>query len=145
MLHTLTRSQQNSQTDSKRIGRGGKRGKTSGRGGKGQTARAGASMRPEMRDIIKRLPKLRGYKFNSIRVKPLGINLSKIDKNFDAGETVNPVTLYEKGLVSYKELRTLPVKVLSFGTLTKKLTFEGLEVSQKAKDAIIAASGIITE
>ena len=52
------------QTDSKRFGRGGKRGKTSGRGCKGQTARAGANMRPEMRDIIKRLPKLRGQTTN---------------------------------------------------------------------------------
>ncbi len=39
------------------IGRGGKRGKTSGRGHKGQNARAGTSKRPEMRDIIKKLPK----------------------------------------------------------------------------------------
>ncbi|MFM7087908.1 MAG: hypothetical protein ACKOW9_00010 [Candidatus Paceibacterota bacterium] len=47
------------------IGRGGKHAKTSGRGGKGQTARAGNKRRPELRDIIKKLPKLRGYRFNS--------------------------------------------------------------------------------
>ncbi len=47
------------------IGRGGKHAKTSGRGGKGQTARAGNKRRPELRDIIKKLPKLRGYNFNS--------------------------------------------------------------------------------
>ena len=60
----------------KRIGRGGKRGKTSGRGTKGQKARAGNSMRPEMRDIIKKLPKLRGHgknralTVNNERVRP---------------------------------------------------------------------------
>jgi large subunit ribosomal protein L15 len=42
------------------VGRGGKRGKTSGRGGKGQTARAGHKIRPEIRDLIKKLPKRRG-------------------------------------------------------------------------------------
>lgn len=49
------------------MGRGGKRGKTAGRGGKGQTARAGNKRRPELRDIIKRLPKNRGYHFKSIQ------------------------------------------------------------------------------
>jgi large subunit ribosomal protein L15 len=49
------------------VGRGGKRGKTSGRGGKGQTARAGHKIRPEMRDLIKKLPKLRGHGINRAR------------------------------------------------------------------------------
>ena len=42
-----------------RVGRGGKRGKTSGRGTKGQNARAGHKKRPEMRDLIKKIPKQR--------------------------------------------------------------------------------------
>ena len=49
------------------MGRGGKHAKTSGRGGKGQTARAGNKRRPELRDIIKKLPKNRGYQFKSVR------------------------------------------------------------------------------
>jgi ribosomal protein L15 len=55
------------------VGRGGKRGKTSGRGGKGQTARAGNKRRPEIRDFIKRIPKLRGrgkQGLRSIQNKP---------------------------------------------------------------------------
>ena len=64
-LHTLTRTKSNA--TSRRVGRGGKRGKTSGRGGKGQTARAGNKRRPELRDIIKKLPKNRGYQFKSIQ------------------------------------------------------------------------------
>ncbi|MCL4405157.1 MAG: hypothetical protein M1361_00055 [Patescibacteria group bacterium] len=44
----------------KRVGRGGKRGTFSGRGTKGQRARAGHKIRPAERDFIQRLPKLRG-------------------------------------------------------------------------------------
>jgi large subunit ribosomal protein L15 len=49
------------------VGRGGKRGKTSGHGHKGQSSRAGHKIRPEMRDIIKKLPKLRGHGKNRSR------------------------------------------------------------------------------
>ena len=54
-IHTLKRNTSNKKA--RQVGRGGKRGKTSGRGGKGQTARAGNKRRPELRDIIKKLPK----------------------------------------------------------------------------------------
>ena len=64
-LHELKRKTKN--RDEKLVGRGKKRGKTSGRGGKGQTARAGNKRRPELRDIIKKLPKNRGYRFKSIQ------------------------------------------------------------------------------
>jgi len=47
---------------SKRIGRGGKKGTYSGRGMKGQKSRAGARMQPLVRELIKRYPKLRGYR-----------------------------------------------------------------------------------
>jgi large subunit ribosomal protein L15 len=46
--------------DKKRIGRGGKRGTFCGRGSKGQKSRAGHRIRPAERDLILRLPKLRG-------------------------------------------------------------------------------------
>lgn len=62
-IHHLKREHKNKKD--RIVGRGGKHAKTSGRGGKGQTARAGNKRRPELRDIIKKLPKLRGYKFNS--------------------------------------------------------------------------------
>jgi len=63
-IHNLKRAHKNKKD--RIVGRGGKRGKTAGRGGKGQTARAGNKRRPELRDIIKRLPKNRGYRFKSI-------------------------------------------------------------------------------
>ena len=49
---------------SKRVGRGGKRGTYCGKGIKGQKSRAGAKIRPELRDLVKKIPKVRGYKFN---------------------------------------------------------------------------------
>lgn len=49
----------------KRVGRGGKRGTYSGRGQKGQKSRAGRRLKPVIREIIKRYPKLRGYKFKA--------------------------------------------------------------------------------
>jgi large subunit ribosomal protein L15 len=52
---------------SAQVGRGGKRGKTSGKGTKGQNARAGRKKRPELRDFIKRIPKLRGRGVNSLK------------------------------------------------------------------------------
>ena len=53
--------------ETKRLGRSGNRGKTSGRGTKGQNARAGRKKRPELRDIIKRVPKLRGRGKSSLK------------------------------------------------------------------------------
>ncbi|MBP9711718.1 MAG: hypothetical protein KBD55_01650 [Candidatus Pacebacteria bacterium] len=64
-IHELKRQHKNKKD--RIVGRGGKHAKTSGRGGKGQTARAGNKRRPELRDIIKKLPKNRGYMFNSVR------------------------------------------------------------------------------
>lgn len=64
-IHELKRKNKNKRD--RLVGRGGKHAKTSGRGGKGQTARAGNKRRPELRDIIKKLPKNRGYQFKSIR------------------------------------------------------------------------------
>ena len=77
-FHNLKRKTPNKK--SRQVGRGGTRGKTSGRGTKGQNARAGRKKRPEMRDIIKRFPKLRGRGVNqlkSIQVKLKGEALKK--------------------------------------------------------------------
>lgn len=52
---------------SQSVGRGGKRGKTAGRGTKGQNARAGRKKRPDLREVIKRFPKLRGRGKNSLK------------------------------------------------------------------------------
>src|SRR5690348_6766814 len=100
------------------VGRGGKRGKTSGRGGKGQTARAGNKRRPELRDFIKRIPKLRGRGVSphkSIETKPFIINLSVIDALSKDGMVISPKTLIEMKAVSTYEGRIPAVKILSDG------------------------------
>lgn len=131
----------------RRIGRGGKRGKTSGRGGKGQTARAGNSTRPEMRDFIKKLPKLRGHgknrarTVNNERVKATPVNLNVLEKHFAVGDTVSPKTLVAAKLISTLSKKAPIVKILATGTLTKMVTVEGCEVSAAAKVAIEAVGG----
>lgn len=84
------------------VARGGKRGKTAGRGGKGQSARAGNKRRPEWRDIIKRIPKLRGRGKNSnkpFQERPVVVNISSLEANFVANDAVTPTILVEKGIV----------------------------------------------
>ena len=133
----------------KRIGRGGKRGKMSGRGHKGQTARAGNSTRPEMREQIKKLPKLRGHgvnraaTVNSERVRPVVVNVSALEAAFEAGSEVNPKTLAASGIISTRRKRAPLVKILGTGELNKKLTVTGCEVSASAKEKIEKAGGAV--
>ncbi len=135
----------------KRIGRGGKRGKTSGRGGKGQTARTGNSTRPEMRDFIKKLPKLRGHgknrarTVNSERVLAVAVNLAKLESNFVAGDTVSPKTLVAKGVVTSVSQKAPLIKILATGEITKKLKIEGCQLSATAKAKIEKAGGSIVK
>jgi large subunit ribosomal protein L15 len=135
----------------KRIGRGGKRGKTSGRGGKGQTARTGNSTRPEMRDFIKKLPKLRGHgvnrsrTVNNERVKPTVVNLAKLEAAFAAGDVVSPKTLVTAQVISTLSKRAPKVKILATGEITKKLMIENCEVSDAAKAKIEQAGGSVAK
>lgn len=135
----------------KRIGQGGKRGKTSGRGGKGQTARTGNSTRPEMRDIIKKLPKLRGHgknradSVNNEQVPVMPINLSVIEANFKPDSVVSPRSLVDLKLVNTRRKRVPVVKILGTGTLTIKVTIEGCMVSASAEAKVIAAGGKVVK
>ncbi|PJE57591.1 MAG: 50S ribosomal protein L15 [Candidatus Portnoybacteria bacterium CG10_big_fil_rev_8_21_14_0_10_38_18] len=120
------------QKEKKRVGRGGKHGTYSGRGIKGQKARAGRKLRPEIRDFIKKIPKKRGYRFKSIKPKPEIINLIDLEKHFNDGDIVNPQTLLEKGLISRIKGRTPEVKILGVGELKKKLKIENCKMSKSA-------------
>jgi len=137
-IHEIKRKNINKK--SVQIGRGGKRGKTSGRGMKGQTARAGHKDRPVLRDQIKKLPKRRGYGKNRARTvndsRPVfkAVFLSTIDKVFSAGEVVNPSSLVEKGIVKKKYGRAPLIKIVSNGDIKKKVSFEKIAFTQKAKD-----------
>ncbi len=119
-----------------KVGRGGKRGKTSGKGHKGQKARAGNSGRPEIRDMIKKLPKLRGYKFNPIKDSAIPVNLSVLDKNFKNGEKVTPKTLISKGIVNQKNGKIPVIKILGTGEITKKISISGCKVSKTAEEKL---------
>lgn len=128
------------------VGRGGKRGKTSGRGGKGQTARAGNKRRPELRDFIKRIPKLRGRGKNSnktIETKPVGVNLDAIEAVFKAGDSVTAQTLMEKRLITTFNGKVPVVKILAGGDFSKKFSFSGVKFSKEAKVKIEKAGGSI--
>jgi len=132
----------------KRVGRGGKRGKTSGKGHKGQAARAGNSSRPEMREIIKKLPKLRGHGINrartvnSERVLPVVVNVSALE-GLAAGFVVTPKSLVTAGIIETVKKRAPKVKILGNGDLSKKLTVEDCQVSGTAKEKIEAAGGSV--
>ena len=100
-----------------------------------------------MRDILKKLPKLRGHGKNRARTvrakrheyEP--INLSTLEAAFDAGDTVNPETLYKRGLIHARGGKVAYVKILGTGTLTKKLSISNCSASDAAKAAVEAAGG----
>lgn len=142
--HELKRKTPNKKA--KKVGRGGLRGKTSGRGHKGQKQHGGHGIRAEIRDQIKKLPKLRGRGKNSnksIQTKPSTFNLSVIEANFSAGETVSVATLIEKKLLKGAAARKAGVKILGNGDFSKKLTFEGCTVSKTAEEKINKAGGSV--
>lgn len=117
----------------RRIGRGGKRGTTSGRGTKGLGARAGGKYRPAEREILKKMPKLRGYKFKSFWVQPAVVNLAIIEEKFKSGDTVSPETLLKAGLISKIKGKTPKVKILGQGELKKKLNFKDVIFSKSVQ------------
>jgi large subunit ribosomal protein L15 len=140
-IHEIKREHPNK--PKKLVGRGGTRGKTAGRGTKGQKARAGHSIRPAMRDIIKKLPKLRGYKNKAFRVKPTVVNLREINIVATDGLILNPVVLAELGLVKMSAGRIPKVKILALGDLDKKITISGCEFSTAVKEKVEKAGGTI--
>lgn len=127
---------------SRLVGRGGTRGKTSGRGGKGQTARAGNKRRPELRDIIKKLPKMRGYRTRSFEKKPLPVNVDALNV-FESGVTITKALLLENKIIK-KQGGVIPaVKILGKGELNKKLIITECLVSDTARAKIEKAGGEI--
>jgi large subunit ribosomal protein L15 len=141
--HNLKRKTENMKKI--QVGRGGKRGKTSGRGTKGQKARAGHKIRPEIRDMIKRLPKLRGRGVNSnksIQKDAVPLNLSMF-ASFKANEIVSPKTIVDKGILSTVHGRYPRVKILSLGEVSVALRVRDCEVSAGAKAKIEQAGGKI--
>lgn len=123
----------------KRVGRGGKRGTTSGKGQKGQKSRAGHRIRPASRDLLIRIPKLRGFKNKPLQNKAVGVSLDKILGKIK-GNTIDLKALVEAGLVRKAEKR---VKILDKGELDRPLEVKGIEVSAAVSKKIEAAGGSI--
>ncbi len=142
MLHSLKKTTENKKA--KLVGRGGTRGKTSGRGTKGQKARAGHKIRPHIRDIIKKYPKLRGRGKNinkTFVIAPATVNVGLLQKKFETSEAVTPSTLFAKGLITRSKGVLPHVKILASGELSKKLEVFDCEVSASAKAKIEKAGG----
>ena len=141
-IHELKRKTPNRK--SKTVGRGGKYARTGGRGQKGQNSRAGHKKRPEIRDMIKKIPKMRGRGVNSnksIQVEALPVSIDTINTHFKNGDVVSPDTLLEKGLISKFNGKMLPVKILSGKALDKKVTIKNCTVSATAVALIEKAGG----
>jgi large subunit ribosomal protein L15 len=143
-MNLLQRTTKNKKA--KTVGRGSKRGKTSGRGTKGQKARAGHKIRPQLRDTIKKLPKLRGRGKNinkAFRIKATPINIAAIAKYFVAADAITPSVLFEKGLIRRVGGKLPKVKILAGGEIDYAVMVYDCEVSPAAKAKIEKAGGTI--
>lgn len=156
-MHLSTLKAKHTRKHSKRVGRGGKRGTTSGAGTKGQKSRAGASVRSGFRGGDNRMwqlfPKQRGagkkpgnksphrkHRFFVIkRYKPWEINLRALNI-FKDGDIISASALAAKNLVPEGITN---IKLLASGTLKRKLTVEGLMLSASAKQKIEQAGGTV--
>ena len=124
-----------------RVGRGeASKGKTAGRGTKGQKARyqVKAGFDGGQMPLHMRTPKLRGFK-NPFRTEYQVVNVAKLAELYPEGGIVTVADLVEKGAVR----RNQPVKVLGNGDLQVKLTVQVDKVSGSAEQKIVAAGGEI--
>ena len=130
-----------SNTAKTRVGRGeGSKGKTAGRGTKGQKARyqVKAGFEGGQMPLHMRTPKLRGFK-NPFRVEYQVVNLDKLAELYPAGGDVTVGDLVAKGAVRKNE----KVKVLGTGDISVKLTVSVDKVSGSAEQKIVAAGGTV--
>jgi large subunit ribosomal protein L15 len=127
----------------KRVGRGGKRGTYSGKGLEGQKSRAGRKMVPPIRQLIKKYPKLRGYRFKSRKQKIAVVNLKDLEKNFNKGDLISPQALLDKKLICRIKGRLPEVKILGMGKLTKTFKIKGCQASKSAQEKIKKLKGTI--
>lgn len=135
-LHALITSHR----PKKRVGRGGKRGTYSGRGQKGQRSRAGRKIRPALRDVIKKLPKKRGYRMQSPRRKVSQISLGFLNTRFADGMVITPKLLRKSGI---KTRHSTSMKILARGTLTKRFLVKGIAASKTAHERIVGRGGAV--
>jgi large subunit ribosomal protein L15 len=126
----------------KRVGRGQGTGQgvQAGRGHKGAKSRSGFKFKRGFEGgqmpLHRRIPK-RGF-HNLFRTEYAVVNLDMLAERFDAGTTITPALLVEKGLINNARR---PIKVLARGDIAKKLTVQAHKFSGKAAEKIAAAGG----
>ena len=137
-------ARKNRQRSKVRVGRGyGSRlgGHVAGRGMKGQKSRSGHKSMVMFEGgnvpFYRRMPKYRGFKRPN-KIEYVAINVSVLDELFDDGATVSLETIKKTGRIPK---RAQYVKILGFGDIKKKLTVDGLLISQSAKEKIEKAGG----
>ncbi len=128
----------------KRVGRGGSRGGTSGRGHKGQNARSGGGVRPGFEGgqmpLYRRLPK-RGFTNARFKAVVKAINLEQLNAVALETETISKELLLEKGIVKVKKNQKFLLKILGNGSIEKPVTVVANLFSQTARKAIEDAGG----
>ena len=129
----------------RRVGRGqgSGRGSTAGKGNKGQKSRSGGKtyvgFEGGQMPLYRRLAR-RGFSNHPFKQEWEIVNLGEIEKRFEASETVDPASLFKKGLIK----KNTPVKILANGDFTKKLSFKVAATSVSAKEKIEKAGGELT-
>jgi len=124
----------------KRVGRGGSRGGTSGKGSKGQNARSGGGVRLSFEGgqtpLSRRLPK-RGFSNSLFATKIDIVTLRQIEAFSNDGDVITKALLIEKRLLK----KGWMLKILATGILTKKVTIEANAFSNGATEAITRVGG----
>jgi large subunit ribosomal protein L15 len=131
----------------KRVGRGGKRGGTSGKGHKGQKARTGGESKIRVgfeggqMPLYRRLPK-RGFNNARFQDESVMINLDALERSFNDGDTVTKELLIARRIIkASKSKGSFVLKILGNGELNKKLTIIADAFSASAKKAIEGIGG----
>lgn len=143
-MQTHTIKPKNSNQPKNRVGRGGKKGTYSGKGVKGQLSRSGKSLQPIIREVIKRYPKLKGYRVTSKGVDKVVLNVSDLQGSFNDKDVVSPEVLVERNIVRTVKGKMPKIKILGNGDLKKAVQVQGCEVSVSAKEKIEKAGGSVS-
>lgn len=133
----------------KRLGRGpgSGQGKTAGRGHKGQKSRSGYSRRVGFEGgqmpLQRRLPK-RGFT-NIFKKEWVEVNVSTLEKRFDANTEITPELLVESGICSKRAANdTAGIVVMGKGDITKAFKISAHRVTKGAREKIEKAGGSVT-
>ena len=144
-MHLNTLNSKTKKTKKKRLGRGigSSKGKTSGRGHKGQKSRSGVAIKSfegGQMPLIRRMHTLKGFN-NKWRTEYQPVNLGTLSEHFDSGDTVTPESMLAAGVL--RHLRQ-PVKILAGGDLVHPLNISTHKISAAARQKVESVGGQIS-